>query len=141
MMIIPGTDGQKMSKSYRNTINIFSEEKSLKKQVMQVVTDSIPLDEPKEPNKCNVFNIYKLLADNKDIQTMENNYRNGNYGYGHAKNALLELILNKFSNERKVYNELMNNTNLIEQKLLKGSEKAKNIASSVLSRVKIKLGL
>jgi len=72
---------------------------------------------------------------------MENNYRNGNYGYGHAKNALLELILNKFSNERKVYNELMKNTNLIEEKLLEGAEKAQKIASSVLSRVKIKLGL
>ena len=141
VMIIPGTDGKKMSKSYGNTINIFSEEKLLKKQVMQVVTDSIPLEEPKDPNQCNVFNIYKLLANNQDIQTMENNYRNGNYGYGHAKNALLELILNKFSNERKVYNELMKNTNLIEEKLLEGSEKAQKIASSVLSRVKIKLGL
>tara|TARA_B100000902_G_scaffold20310_1_gene24366 strand:+ start:86 stop:1054 length:969 start_codon:yes stop_codon:yes gene_type:complete len=141
VMIIPGTDGKKMSKSYGNTINIFSEEKLLKKQVMQVVTDSISLEEPKDPNQCNVFNIYKLLANNQDIQTMENNYRNGNYGYGHAKNALLELILNKFSNERKVYNELMKNTNLIEEKLLEGSEKAQKIASSVLSRVKIKLGL
>tara|TARA_B100001250_G_scaffold75875_1_gene62104 strand:- start:200 stop:1168 length:969 start_codon:yes stop_codon:yes gene_type:complete len=141
VMIIPGTDGHKMSKSYGNTINIFSEEKLLKKQVMQVVTDSIPVEEPKDPNQCNVFNIYKLLASDQEIKTMENNYRNGNYGYGHAKNTLLEIILNKFSNERKIYNELMANTNLIEEKLLEGSEKAKKIASSVLSRVKIKLGL
>ena len=140
VMIIPGTDGQKMSKSYGNTINIFGDEKTLKKQVMQIVTDSIPLDEPKDPNQCNVFNIYKLVANHEEAKTMENNYRNGNYGYGHAKKELLELILNKFSNERKLYNELMNNTNLIEERLLQGSEKAKKIASSVLARVKIKLG-
>ena len=108
---------------------------------MQIVTDSIPLEGPKDPNQCNVFNIYKLLANTEEVTTMENNYRNGNYGYGHAKNALLELILTKFSNERKVYNNLMANTNLIEEQLLSGSEKARKIASSVLSRVKIKLGL
>ena len=141
VMIIPGIDGQKMSKSYGNTINIFSEEKVLKKQVMQVITDSIALEEPKDPNQCNVFKIYKLLASDQEIKNMEHNYRNGNYGYGHAKNALLEMILNKFSNERKIYNELMANTGLIEEKLLEGSKKAKKIASSVLSRVKIKLGL
>ena len=140
VMIIPGTDGQKMSKSYGNTINIFGDEKVLKKQVMQIITDSIPLEEPKDPNQCNVFNIYKLVANREEVKTMENNYRNGNYGYGHAKKELLELILNKFSNERKLYDELMSNTDLIEERLLKGSEKAKKIASSVLARVKIKLG-
>ena len=140
VMTIPGTDGQKMSKSYGNTINIFDDEKVLKKQVMQIITDSIPLEEPKDPNQCNVFNIYKLVANREEAKTMENNYRNGNYGYGHAKKELLELILNKFSNERKLYDELMSNTDLIEERLLKGSEKAKKIASSVLARVKIKLG-
>jgi len=140
VMTIPGTDGQKMSKSYGNTINIFDDEKVLKKQVMQIITDSIPLEEPKDPNQCNVFNIYKLVANREEAKTMENNYRNGNYGYGHAKKELLELILNKFSNERKLYDKLMSNTDLIEERLLKGSEKAKKIASSVLARVKIKLG-
>ena len=141
VMTVPGIDGQKMSKSYRNTINIFCEEKVLKKQVMQIITDSIPLEEAKDPSQCNVFNIYKLLANKEETKTMENNYRKGNYGYGHAKNTLLELILSKFSNERRVYNELMANTNLIEDQLLLGAEKARKIASSVLSRVKIKLGL
>ena len=140
VMIIPGTDGQKMSKSYGNTINIFGDEKSLKKQVMQILTDSIPLEEPKDPNQCNVFNIYKLIADKEKIITMENNYRNGNYGYGHAKKELLELILSKYSSERKLYNDFMKNPNLIEERLHKGSEKAKKIASSVLERVKNKLG-
>lgn len=140
VMIIPGTDGQKMSKSYGNTINIFGDEKSLKKQVMQILTDSIPLEEPKDPNQCNVFNIYKLIADKEKIITMENNYRNGNYGYGHAKKELLELILSKYSSERKLYNDFMKNPNLIEERLHKGSEKAKKIASSVLKRVKSKLG-
>jgi len=140
VMIIPGTDGQKMSKSYGNTINIFGDEKSLKKQVMQILTDSIPLEEPKDPNQCNVFNIYKLIADKEKIITMENNYRNGNYGYGHAKKELLELILSKYSSERKLYNDFMKNPNLIEERLHKGSEKAKKIASSVLERVKSKLG-
>ncbi len=140
VMIIPGTDGQKMSKSYGNTINIFGDEKLLKKQVMQILTDSIPLEEPKDPNQCNVFNIYKLIADKEKIITMENNYRNGNYGYGHAKKELLELILSKYSSERKLYNDFMKNPNLIEERLHKGSEKAKKIASSVLKRVKSKLG-
>ena len=140
VMIIPGIDGQKMSKSYGNTINIFCEEKLLKKQVMQIVTDSIPLEESKDPHQCNVFNIYKLIANSEQIKTMENNYRNGNYGYGHAKKELLELILSKFSSERKMYNELMANPNFIEKKLLEGSKKAKKIASSVLTRVKSKLG-
>ena len=140
VMTIPGTDGQKMSKSYGNTIDIFCDEKELKKQVMQIITDSIPLQNPKDPNKCNVFNIYKLLGNNEEIKTMERNYRNGNYGYGHAKNALLELIIKKFASQRKVYNDLMKNPELLEKKLLKGSKKAKSIASSVLSRVKGKLG-
>ena len=140
VMIISGTDGQKMSKSYGNTINVFSDEKALKKQVMQIITDSIPLEEPKDPNKCNVFNIYKLVANPEEIITMENNYRNGNYGYGHAKKELLELILRKYSSERKLYSEYMNNPDLIEERLKEGAEKARKTASSVLARVKSKLG-
>ena len=141
VMIIPGIDGRKMSKSYDNTINLFAEEKSLKKQIMKIVTDSLELEDPKDPSKCNVFNIYKLIANDDEIKRMETNYMEGGFGYGHAKIALLELILKKFSNERKIYFELMNDTEEIEFKLKEGSEKAKKIASSVLQRVKSKLGI
>jgi len=141
VMIIPGTDGKKMSKSYDNTINVFSEEKKLKKQIMKIITDSLGLEDSKKPETCNVFKIYKLLASDKEIELMAQNYRNGGFGYGHAKNALLELILKKFSKERQAYSELMNNPEKIEQKLKEGSEKAKKIASSVLQRVKKKLGI
>tara|TARA_B100000579_G_C22830788_1_gene855825 strand:+ start:1298 stop:2266 length:969 start_codon:yes stop_codon:yes gene_type:complete len=141
VMIIPGTDGKKMSKSYDNTINVFAEEKKLKKQIMQIITDSLGLEDSKNPETCNVFKIYKLLASDKEIELMAQNYRNGGFGYGHAKNALLELILKKFSKERQAYSELMNNPEKIEKKLKEGSEKAKKIASSVLQRVKKKLGI
>ena len=140
VMTVPGIDGQKMSKSYNNTIDVFCEEKQLKKQIMQIVTDSLGLDDPKDPGKCNVFNIYKLLANPDQIKEMKNNYQNGGFGYGHAKTALLELILEKFSKERVLYNQLITNPDLIEAKLIAGSEKAKKIASSVLTRVKQKLG-
>jgi len=139
VMIVPGVDGRKMSKSYNNTINIFSDEKSLKKQIMKIVTDSLGLEEPKEPDACNIFNIYKLIASDDEIENMKKNYLHGGFGYGHAKNALLELILKKFSAERKIYSELMRNTEELELKLKEGSEKAKKIASSVLQRVKNKL--
>lgn len=141
VMIIPGVDGRKMSKSYDNTINLFADEKSLKKQIMKIVTDSLELDDPKDPSTCNVFNIYKLIANDDEIKKMETNYMSGGFGYGHAKNALLELILKKYSNERKIYFELMNDTEKIEFKLKEGAEKAKKIASSVLQRVKSKLGI
>ena len=141
VMIVPGVDGRKMSKSYDNTINIFSDEKSLKKQIMKIVTDSLGLEEPKNPDACNIFNIYKLIASDDEIENMKKNYLHGGFGYGHAKNALLELILKKFSAERKIYSELMRNTEEIELKLKEGSEKAKKIASSVLQRVKNKLGI
>ena len=141
VMIIPGVDGRKMSKSYDNTINLFADEKSLKKQIMKIVTDSLELEDPKDPSTCNVFNIYKLIANDDEIKKMETNYIGGGFGYGHAKNALLELILKKYSNERKIYFELMNDTEKIEFKLKEGAEKAKKIASSVLQRVKSKLGI
>ena len=141
VMIIPGTDGKKMSKSYDNTINVFAEEKNLKKQIMKIITDSLGLEDSKNPETCNVFKIYKLLASDEEIELMAQSYRNGGFGYGHAKNALLELILKKFSNERKAYYELMSNPETIENKLKEGSEKAKKIASSVLQRVKKNLGI
>tara|TARA_B100000575_G_scaffold210841_1_gene171858 strand:+ start:1531 stop:2499 length:969 start_codon:yes stop_codon:yes gene_type:complete len=141
VMIVPGVDGRKMSKSYNNTINIFTEEKLLKKQIMSIITDSLGLEDAKNPSSCNVFKIFKLFANENQIKEMERKYMEGGFGYGHAKNELLELIIEKFSKERKIYFELMSEPEKIEQKLKEGSEKARKIASSVLLRVKNKLGI
>ena len=103
LMTIPGTDGQKMSKSYGNTLDVFLPEKQLRKQVMSIVTDSTPLEEPKNPDTCHVFHIYELIASDDQVQTMRNNYEGGNYGYGHAKQELFELILDRFKTERKKF--------------------------------------
>ncbi|MEQ8476343.1 tryptophan--tRNA ligase [Fulvivirga sp.] len=140
VMTIPGTDGQKMSKSYGNIIDIFLADKPLRKQVMSIVTDSTPLEEPKDPDTCNVFKIYQLLGTDAQIKQMRNNYTGGNYGYGHAKQALYELIVEKFSKERTAFNEYINNPDLIDAKLKEGEEKARLIAREVLGRVREKLG-
>jgi tryptophanyl-tRNA synthetase len=140
-LIIPGTDGQKMSKSYNNYINIFESEKVLKKQIMNIITDSKSLDESKDPNNCNVFQIYKLIASANETNILSEKYKNGGFGYGHAKNELLQIIMTKFQKPRAKFNELMNNPQLIENELLKGSKKAQLIASSVIKKVRINLGL
>ncbi len=140
VMTIPGTDGQKMSKSYGNTIDIFLADKALRKQVMSIVTDSTPMEEPKNPDSCNVFAIYQLLANNEQVANMRSNYQGGNYGYGHAKQALFELMIDKFKNERNSFNHYMNNPSLIDQELRDGEEKARVIAREVLNKVKGKLG-
>jgi len=138
--IIPGTDGQKMSKSYNNYIDIFLSEKELKKNVNSIVTDSTPLEEPKDPDTCNVFKLYSLIASKDQTDKMRANYLGGNYGYGHAKKEFLELILTKYSNERETYNFFMNNPEEIEKRLAKGEKKAKKVAFEVLNRVRVKLG-
>ncbi|MGM0581201.1 MAG: tryptophan--tRNA ligase [Bacteroidota bacterium] len=140
IMTIPGTDGQKMSKSYGNTIDIFQTDKKLRKNVMQIITDSTPMEEPKNPDNCNVFNIYKLLANNEQIAEMRKNYEGGNYGYGHAKQALFELIVEKYDKERELYNHYMENLDELHKKLEKGEEKAAEIASKTLGRVRKVLG-
>lgn len=140
VMTIPGTDGQKMSKSYGNTIDIFLPEKKLRKNVISIVTDSTPLEEPKDPNTCNVFALYKLLAPEVQVEEMRKNYQGGNYGYGHAKQALFELILDKYTKERALFNEYMDNPDAIEAKLQQGEEKARAIGLSVLNRVRKVLG-
>lgn len=140
VMIIPGTDGQKMSKSYNNTINIFLPEKELKKVIMSIVTDATPLEEPKNPDTCNVFKIYALLADDNQKAAMHANYRKGGYGYGHAKTELLNLILTKFASPRDKYNLYMNDKALLDQKLAIGAEKARKVAKETLKRVRGKLG-
>ena len=140
VMTIPGTDGQKMSKSYGNVIDIFLPEKQLKKQIMSIVTDSLAVEEVKDPNSCNVMNIYRLLASNTSIKEMENNYRSGGYGYGHAKIALFELLLEKFSSERTRFDNLMKNQNEIKVALKFGAEKARLTADETLRKVKNSLG-
>lgn len=139
--LVPGTDGQKMSKSRNNIINIFLPEKELKKQVMNIETDSTPLEEPKNPDTCNVYNIYKLIANPEEIAAMRRNYEGGNYGYGHAKLALLELILERFARPREIFSYYMNDVSKIDEVLLKGAAKAKIVADGVLARVRHKLGL
>ena len=140
VMIVPGTDGQKMSKSYNNYIDIFLSEKELKKSVMSIITDNKTLEEPKNPDTCNIFNIYKLLASEKQISEMRNNYTKGGYGYGHAKQALLELILEQFKRERELFNNLMNNKSELDMRLKHGADKARKIAAKTLKKVRQKLG-
>jgi tryptophanyl-tRNA synthetase len=140
VMIVPGTDGRKMSKSYNNFINIFLPDKALKKQVMSIITDSTAMEEPKDPDTCNVFALYSLLADDAQVKEMRKNYTGGNYGYGHAKKALLELIMESFKDERAAYNGWMNDKAALDQELMKGAEKARVVASATLGRVRGVLG-
>ena len=139
-MLIPGTDGAKMSKSKGNIINIFLPEKKLRKQVMTIKTDSTALEDAKDWSTCNCFAIYSLMASEEEITTMKANYENGNYGYGHAKQALFELILKTFETERERYNFYMDNLDKIDEALAKGAEKAKVVADAVLKRVRAKVG-
>ncbi|NVJ86090.1 MAG: tryptophan--tRNA ligase [Algoriphagus sp.] len=137
---IPGTDGQKMSKSYQNTIDIFLPEKQLKKNINQIITDSTPLEEPKDPDTCTVFQIFSLLANPDQISQMRQNYLGGNYGYGHAKKELFELILQKFQKERAAFDFFMSHPKEIEAKLAEGEAKAKVEGDKILDRVRENLG-
>lgn len=139
-MYIPGTDGTKMSKSKNNYINIFLSDKALRKQVMSIGTDSTPLEDPKDPDTCNVFALYKLLASEAEISEMRKNYEGGNYGYGHAKQALYTLILEKFAVERERYQYYMEHLDEVDAALAKGAEKARKTADAVLKRVREKVG-
>lgn len=140
VMIVPGTDGNKMSKSRNNFIDIFQSDKALKKQIMGIVTDDTPLEAPKNPDTCNVFALYKLLANDEQTAEMRANYLGGNYGYGHAKKALLELVLDKFKNPREKYNYYMTHHDEVDQLLEAGAKKAKKVAQATLQRVRGKLG-
>ncbi|MCO6565176.1 MAG: tryptophan--tRNA ligase [Apibacter sp.] len=135
-MYVPGTDGNKMSKSRGNTIQIFAPEKELKKQIMSIVTDSTPLEEPKNPDTCNAFSIYKLVATSQEVENMRQNYLAGGYGYGHAKNELFKVILREFSEAREKYNYYMNHLDELENILKEGAGKTKIIASETLKRVR-----
>jgi tryptophanyl-tRNA synthetase len=138
--LVPGTDGQKMSKSYGNTINIFLPEKELKKQIGTIITDSTPLEEPKNPDTCNVYALYRLISTPEQQTQMRNKYLGGNYGYGHAKGELLELILSHFSAVREKFDYLMKNESELDAILLEGADKARTVISGVLSKVRNKLG-
>lgn len=139
-MYIPGTDGQKMSKSRDNYLNIFLPEKELRKQVMSIVTDSKGLEDSKNPDECNVFALYKLVANPDEQEEMRTKYEKGGYGYGHAKQALLDKLLYRFSKERAKYDHLMANKEELDAYLSKGAEKAAKVANEVLLRVRHKVG-
>ena len=139
--LIIGTDGQKMSKSKSNIINIFLSDKQLKKQIMSIKTDSLPVESIKNPNTCNVFKLYSLIGNEAQVKQMKENYEKGGYGYGEAKSQLFNLILETYSKQRNTYNYLMDNRSEIDQILKEGSIRAKKIADQVIKRVKSKLGI
>ena len=140
IMTIPGTDGRKMSKSYGNVIDIFLPKNKLKKQVMGIETDSTPLEEPKDPESCTVFQLYSLLAGEDAKEEMRANYRAGGYGYGHAKKALLQLILENYAEERERFARIRENTGEIEAILAQGKERARKIGAETLDSIRQILG-
>lgn len=141
VMLVPGTDGFKMSKSRNNYINLFLSDKQLKKQVMAIQTYSTPLEEPKNPDTDNVFALYKLVATPEQTQEMRQNYLKGNYGYGHAKNALLDVLMDKYGDARLKFNQLLEDKTVLDNFLDEGAARASEVANEVLKRVRGKLGL
>ena len=140
VMIVPGTDGNKMSKSYNNCIDIFVDDKQLRKQIMKIQTDSISISEPKNPETCNVFKLFNLLSNSEQSNDMKKKYLAGGIGYGDAKQELFELICNNFYSQRRKFVDLMNNKEIIDIELQRGADKAKNIANHVLKRVRENIG-
>lgn len=140
VMTIPGTDGNKMSKSANNIIDILGDEKQLKKQVMSIVTDSTPMEAPKNPDTDTVFAIYRLVATPEQTAALRNKYLAGNFGYGHAKQELLTLLIDKYKTERSTFQHLMANPQELNQRLEEGEAKAREIIRDVVSRVRLKLG-
>ena len=138
--VVHGTDGQKMSKSYGNTIEIFAEESVLKKQVMGIVTDSKGVEDTKDPATCNVFKLYQLFATTEEKQDLAEKYRNGGTGYGDAKKLLLAKILEHFAKPREKYQELINKKDYIHDVLTQGSKKAATKAATTLNKVKTQIG-
>lgn len=138
--LIPGMDGEKMSKSRDNFINIFLPDKQLRKQVMRIETDSTPLEEPKNPDTCNVYALYKLLGTQVQIEALKEKYLAGNFGFGHAKQALFELILERFEHQRTRFKHLIENKSEIDSALEIGAKKAKKVAGETLSRVRKQIG-
>lgn len=139
--VIPGIDGQKMSKSYNNTIPIFGNEKAIRKIVMSIVTDSKGLDDPKDPDTCNIVMLYKLFASNAQVEEMKEKYRAGGYGYGHAKQALFEVMQEYFAPMRKRRDELVANLDYVHQILRQGAERAAMEAEKTMIKVREAVGL
>ena len=140
VMIVPGTDGQKMSKSYNNFIDIFLPDKKLRKQIMGIKTDSTSMEDKKDAEVCNIYKIYKLLSTEEQATALFEKYAAGNYGYGHAKQELFELICETYSLQREKFNQLMENKAIIDEELEKGAVKARVIAKEVLARVRKNIG-
>jgi tryptophanyl-tRNA synthetase len=140
VMTIPGINGEKMSKSYGNIIDIFAPEKELKKTIKSIISDSKTLEEPKNPDEDTTFKIYSLLAEPDEVEAMRQQYLNGNYGYGHAKQALYDKIITKFAQERELFNYFMNNQPEIDARLKAGAAKARALGAETLNRVREKLG-
>ena len=139
-MYVPGTDGGKMSKSKNNILDVFLPEKQLRKQVMGIATDSTPLEEPKDPESCTVFSLYRMVAQESALKQMRKQYESGGFGYGHAKQALFEALLDKFALARTQFDKLMEEPQQMDLVLKQGAQKAQEIAEDVLSRVRSRLG-
>ena len=139
--VVPGTDGQKMSKSYNNTIELFGEEKAIRKKIMSIPTDSTPMEAPKDPDKCNIFALYKLFSSQEQIDALAAKYRAGNFGYGHAKQALFEAYMEFFAPMRKRREELLKDPGYIEDVLKKGAERANAVAAVTMDKVRRTVGL
>jgi len=139
-MYVKGTDGGKMSKSKNNIIDVFLPEKQLRKQVLGIATDSTPLEEPKDPESCTVFSLYRMVAEETAVKQMRLQYESGGFGYGHAKQALLEILLNKFAPARTHFDKLMAKPQQMDKILQQGAIKAQSVANQTLSRVRKSLG-
>jgi tryptophanyl-tRNA synthetase len=139
--VVPGVDGRKMSKSYKNTIEMFEPEKSIKSKVMKIVTDSTPVESPKDPDKCNVFALLKLFASPEEIKQWDERYRKGGMGYGEAKKRLAELIVEYFRPYRQKRTELESNPDYVKQMLAKGAQRARAIAGKTLAEARKAVGL
>ena len=139
--VVPGTDGRKMSKSYGNTIEVFELEKSVRKKIMQIVTDSTPVEQPKDPDKCNVFALLKLVASSDELADWENRYRSGGMGYSEAKKRLVELMINYFKPFRQKRSELENNIDYVREVLVNGAERARTVAAKTLAKARQAIGL
>jgi tryptophanyl-tRNA synthetase len=139
--VVPGINGQKMSKSYGNTIEIFEAEKSVRKKIMSIVTDSTPVEDPKNPDKCNVFALLKLVASQDELAEWENRYRSGGMGYSEAKKRLAELIIEHFAPFRQKRTGLENNIDYVKEVLADGAERAKAVAAKTLEQARKAVGL
>ena len=137
---IIGTDGEKMSKSKSNIIDIFQDDKKLRKQIMKIQTQSLSVEEPKDPDQCNVFKLFKIIGSDEETEKLRARYTNGGMGYGEAKELLYNQTLNRFSKNRELFFELTANRDRVEQLLLEGALKARKQAQNVLKRVRARVG-